>query len=302
MYRRAHACRCAAHRRRPADGFTLIELLVVVAIIALLISMLLPGMRLARQKAQTVVCMSNCRQLLLGIAMYQDEYDGSVPPNAWSEAAWYVPKRDLWFYKIVPFYLNDPDVLVCPGDPFRDLFDFEAVFRGRPHSNGRVPSCGYGLNYLLRHFGEPYSFNIVKYPPSRPRETILFAEVGPDDEIVLTRAYGGGGAATPWRDAGRLVWDDGARAWYANKPTWLTARHTGGINIATMEQYVKWVPTVKILESPIETEYTFGHPLGDCKSGDCYFCNYHPYSDATHYNFSRYKLYWWTGQRPHYPR
>ncbi len=288
--------------RRVRRAFTLIELLVVVAIISLLISILLPSMRLARQKAQTVACASNMRQTLLAMMMYQEDYQGSLPPNAWSEAAWYVPKRDLWFYKLVPDYLNDPDALICPGDPFRDQFDFEAVFRGRPHSNGRVASCGWGLNYLLRHFGEPYSFNIEKFPPTRPRETILLAEVGPDDEIRLTSAYGGGGAATPWRDAGRLVWDDGARAWYANKPTWLTARHLGGINMASMEYAVKWVPTRRILESPIETVYDVGHPLGDCKGGDCYFCNYHHYTDATHYNFSRSKLYWWTGPIPHYPR
>ncbi|MFQ5806947.1 MAG: hypothetical protein ACE5I3_10910 [Phycisphaerae bacterium] len=127
------------------------------------------------------------------------------------------------------------------------------------------------------------------------------AEVGPDDEIILTVAYGGGGGATPWRDSGRMVWDDGDRPWYQNKPTWLTARHFGSINIAAMDLSVKRVPTLKVLESPIEAVYETGHPLGDCKGGHCYFCNYHSGGDATHYNFSLSKLYWWTGPYPRYP-
>jgi prepilin-type N-terminal cleavage/methylation domain-containing protein len=285
-------------------AFTLIELLVVVAIIALLISILLPSLQRARDEAQAVVCMSNDRQIVLALAMYQQEHNGYVPGNLWSEAAWWVLKSDLWFYKLVPQYASNPDVLICPADPFGDMFDFDAWYRGVIHMSGRVPSCGYGMNYLLRHFREPHSFNIERYAPSRPEETILLAEVGPDDEIRLGGLYGGigSGGGTPWRDGGRLVWDDGARPWYQNRPTWLTARHRGTAIMAAMDMSVKRVPTVQVLESPIEPVYGAGHPLGDCQSGDCYFCNYHSAADATHYNFSRSKLYWWTGPYPDYPR
>jgi prepilin-type N-terminal cleavage/methylation domain-containing protein len=290
--------------RRPATAFTLIELLVVVAIIALLISILLPSLQRAREEAKAVVCMSNDRQTLLGIAMYQNENDGYVPGNLWSEAAWWVEKKDLWFYKLVPDYLGNPDALICPADPFGDMFDFDAWFRNAYHMSGRVPSCGYGMNYLLRHFAEPHSFNIESYPPTRPEQTILLAEIGPDDEIRLMGLHEGmgSGGGTPWRDGGRLVWDDGARAWYQDKPTWLTARHLGGINMGAMDMSVKRVPTLDVLESPIQMVYDFGHPLGNCKLGDCYFCNYYSASDGTHYNFSRSNLYWWTGPYPNYPR
>ena len=288
-------------------AFTLIELLVVVAIISLLISILLPSIQRAREEAKAVVCMSNVRQVLLSLSMYQQDYNGSLPENAWSESAWGVAKSDLWFYKLFPDYLGNPDALICPADPFGDQFDFDAWYHGKIHMSGRVPTCGYGYNYLLRHngMGNPRSFNIEKFPPTKPEQTILLAEVGPDDAMQLQGLYGssGSGGGTPWRDGGRLVWDDGARYWLNldKHETWLTTRHVDGIIMAAMDMSVKRVPTIDILASPIEAIYEAGHPLGDCMSGDCYFCNYVTSADATHYNFSRSKLYWWTGQVPRYP-
>ena len=67
-------------RRRTSishGGFTLIELLVVVAIIALLLSILLPALRHARQQTRRLVCLSNTRQLAIGCRFYLDENAGA---------------------------------------------------------------------------------------------------------------------------------------------------------------------------------------------------------------------------------
>jgi prepilin-type N-terminal cleavage/methylation domain-containing protein/prepilin-type processing-associated H-X9-DG protein len=104
---------------RRSVGFTLIELLVVIAIIAILAAILFPVFAQAREKARAATCISNGKQIALGMRLYRDDYDGEYLP-------WYVaPPQALidklpwtWPYLVMPYVKNEA-IFTCPtlGEP-----------------------------------------------------------------------------------------------------------------------------------------------------------------------------------------
>jgi prepilin-type N-terminal cleavage/methylation domain-containing protein len=120
------------------NGFTLIELLVVIAIIAILAAILFPVFAKAREKARQTACLSNMKQIGMGLMMYRQDWDGAHP-GVWfgpvSASPWNRPSDNVQFYKwmdaVFPYVKNE-GVFNCPSDGVNGKY----TFRNRDGSNG----------------------------------------------------------------------------------------------------------------------------------------------------------------------
>jgi prepilin-type N-terminal cleavage/methylation domain-containing protein/prepilin-type processing-associated H-X9-DG protein len=138
------------HRRyshKIFKGFTLIELLVVIAIIAILAAILFPVFAQAREKARQTACLSNTKQLALGVYMYAQDYDETLPVAGYNAQC-----RGRWQWQIFPYVKNE-QIFTCPNlasVPWKSTTgSYTCPNSGAVLQLGQADKGGYGWNYAL---------------------------------------------------------------------------------------------------------------------------------------------------------
>jgi prepilin-type N-terminal cleavage/methylation domain-containing protein/prepilin-type processing-associated H-X9-DG protein len=141
-----------------SKAFTLIELLVVIAIIALLLSVVLPALKMAKRQAQAVICRSNLKQWALVYFLYTEDNDGSFPQSI---AGGGINAEDAYFLGAMLPYYKDESLRMCAATKTldREPANFEVNVGGTFIEWGPLPSSSSGSNWWDSLATGSYGFN-----------------------------------------------------------------------------------------------------------------------------------------------
>ena len=120
--------------------FTILELLLVIAVMVILMSMLMPALRNAKEKAKQSFCASNLKQLNVALNLYYGEQGDWIPIHE------IVGQNYRWFQMIFPYTGEKKDIFLCPSavseNQWRTVYPVSLW-------------CSYGMNYgtAFSHWG-----------------------------------------------------------------------------------------------------------------------------------------------------
>jgi len=199
-------------------GFTLIELLVVIAIIAILAAMLLPALAKAKARAQRIQCVSQLKQLGLGIQLFATDHNETYPPAVYRTGDY---KYQLTWDDLIHRYIGGtdsdadlelgltitdkvPKILKCPADRvqlsigwsgagvtgFDRRRSYSMNFAGAMdlQSGGRLPQPKFGIGvYVQKNDGSLPAWDPPGYKVTTVQDnsgTILLAELANGENIA----------------------------------------------------------------------------------------------------------------------
>lgn len=193
---------CSSQKQSAKSGFTLIELLVVISIISLLISILLPALRAARDVSRSAACMSQLKQIQLAAAMYATEHNDIVP--GWN---YLDPAASSWDHSMARYLNIEPNMATVSGRNIgiyqcpQSTTEFDMTNQNASWWGGQVQTT-YNMSYLSScsranaspnsnddHYGK-YQY-LKQTRLAAPSEFVLFADALPGGTLgPLGTVYG----------------------------------------------------------------------------------------------------------------
>jgi prepilin-type N-terminal cleavage/methylation domain-containing protein len=201
-------------------AFTLIELLVVIAIIAILAALLLPALKGAREKAKSMKCMSNLKQLGLAMAAYSDDNRESVTPEGWNNSYWQWLLDPYLGAKAVNTLATSP-VWDCPSNP--------SFILSLPNQRDGA-QLSYSANRSMGLINPGLKLNDV---------------LGPSRKVLLVE-LNWSLQATTWANETLIMQAPGAARGFVG--------HQAGMNVLFCDKHVEWQPAAGKIIGPYSVE------------------------------------------------
>jgi prepilin-type N-terminal cleavage/methylation domain-containing protein len=244
MYRKRSTPKCQS------KGFTLIELLVVIAIISILAAILFPVFARARENARRSSCMSNVKQIGLGIMMYVQDYDEryplndqqregqGTPPGGWADT-WSKDNSHWYLANYIQPYTKSVQIFSCPSGPVQ--------------GNLAMRFGGYGANKSILGDGSVSMASI-----DSPASVYLIMDAG-QSSVNWASAASAGGQANYIPGVEECTGYPTGKNSPALTGSYLTdyqsGRHFLGVSVAFADGHAKWLKSSEVCNEGKETNH-----------------------------------------------